>query len=67
METKAQTIPTPIEFIKEVCRLLTDAGISHEMKANGIFCSSADLQKVIEITCQQLHNKQLQGTIFVNQ
>jgi hypothetical protein len=62
-----QTIPTPIEFIKDVCRVLTDAGISHEMNANGIFCSPEDLPKVIEITCQQLHNKQLQGTIFVNE
>ena len=62
-----QTIPTPIEFIKEVCRLLTDAGISHEMKANGIFCSPEDMPRVIEITSQQLHNKQLQSTIFVNQ
>jgi hypothetical protein len=55
------------EFLKEVCRQLQEAGISFSRSGGEIFCTPENMKKVIELTSQQLYNKQLQGTIFVNQ
>ena len=65
--TQAEILPTPAEFLDMVCQQLAEAKISYTFSDGQIYCSPEDLQKVIEITSQQLHNKQLQGTIFVNQ
>lgn len=54
-------------FLKEVCQQLQEAGISFSRSGGEIFCTPENMKKVIELTSQQLYNKQLQGTIFVNQ
>ncbi len=70
-QPQSQAIPEPADplarLLEFICQQLAEAKISYTFSDGQIFCTPEDLQRVIEITSQQLYSKQLQGTIFVNE
>ncbi len=70
-QPQSQAIPEPADplarLMEFICQQLAEAKISYTFSGGQIFCSPEDLPRVVEIASQNLHSKQLQGTIFVNQ